>query len=508
MWGGEVDAQESLFMSMPMSVRAASSASLSSYSPPHSFLTACALAASMLAAPAAHAQSQAATADGLLQLRQHIDELKRSYDQRIQALESRLQQAQQQLDQQAAAATSAASGAPSTSATAATEPVASTGPGGSNRFNPDVALILSGGYAGLSKSPSTWELSGFLPSGDETGPGKRGFNLSESELTLSANVDHLFYGALTLAVSPEDTISAEEAFVQTTALPSGLKLKVGRFFGGLGYINEQHAHTWDFVDAPLAYQAFLGGQFKQEGVQARWVLPLERYVELGLELGNGHGFPGSERDRNGAGATLLSAHTGGDVGFSHSWRAGVSWLQTRADGREWTSTDGLDSSTSSTSFSNTFSGRSRILALDGVWKWSPNGNGKVTNLKLQGEYFRRTERGDVAFDTANLNSVDTYNSAQSGWYLQSVYQFMPAWRVGLRHDRLNSGRSDFGANAANLALADYNPKRNSVMLDWSPSEFSRWRLQVSDDRARQGVVDHQIFLQYQMSLGTHGAHSY
>ncbi len=486
-----------------------------------------ALATGLLLSATAHAQGKAPTLDanGLQQLRQQIDELKRSYDSRIQALEAQLQQAQQQLTQQAAqqqstaAAVAAVTAAPagpntatattaanvSTSDTAIAADSAGAASGGSNRFNPDVALILTGGYAGLSKSPDTWQLSGFLPSGGEVGPGKRGFSLGESELTLSANIDHLFYGAVTLAVSGEDTISAEEAFVQTTALPAGLKLKAGRFYAGLGYLNEQHAHTWDFVDAPLAYQAFLGGQFKQEGVQARWVLPLERYVELGLELGNGHGFPGSERDRNGAGAALLTARTGGDIGFSHSWRAGASWLQTRADGREWTSTDPLDDTTK---YTNTFSGRSRIWALDGVWKWAPNGNGRVTNFKLQGEYFRRTESGQVAFDTASLNSIDGYRSAQSGWYLQGVYQFMPHWRVGLRHDRLDSGRSDFGVNALNLALPSYKPQRDTLMVDWSPSEYSRWRLQLSDDRARQGVTDHQIFLQYQMSLGAHGAHSY
>lgn len=484
-------------------------------------LSPCALAIGLLMAPAAHAQvhppGKAAPLDanGLQQLRQQIDELKRSYDARIQALETQLQQAQQQLNQQAAAqqstaaAVAAVTAAPPVTATssdtAAPADTSSAAAGGSNRFNPDVALILTGGYAGLSKSPDTWRLSGFLPSGSEVGPGKRGFSLGESELTLSANIDHLFYGAVTLAVSPEDTISAEEAFVQTTALPGGLKLKAGRFYAGLGYLNQQHAHTWDFVDAPLVQQAFLGGQFKQEGLQASWVLPLERYVELGLEVGNGHGFPGSERNRNGAGATLLSAHTGGDIGLSHSWRAGVSWLQTRADGREWTSTDLLNDTTT---YTNAFSGRSRIWALDGVWKWAPNGNGRVTNFKLQGEYFRRTERGQVAFDTAGANSVDAYSSAQSGWYLQGVYQFMPQWRVGLRHDRLDSGRNDFGANALNLALPAYNPQRNTVMLDWSPSEYSRWRLQFSGDRARLGSVDHQVFLQYQMSLGAHGAHSY
>lgn len=472
-----------------------------------------ALAAGLLLSTTAHAQSKAPTLDanGLQQLRQQIDELKRSYDSRIQALEAQLQQAQQQLTQQAAQqqSTAAAVAAATTSPAAPNTTIAADGAGaasgGANRFNPAVSLILTGGYAGLSKSPDTWQLSGFLPNGGEIGPGKRGFSLGESELTLSANIDHLFYGAVTLAVSGENTISAEEAFVQTTALPAGLKLKGGRFFAGLGYINQQHAHNWDFIDAPLAQQAFLGGRLQQEGVQARWVLPLERYVELGLELGNSNGFPGSERDRNGAGATLLSAHTGGDIGFSHSWRAGASWLQTRADGREWTSTDPIDSATT---YTNTFNGRSRIWALDGVWKWAPNGNGRVTNFKLQGEYFRRTESGQVAFDTASLNSIDSYRSAQSGWYLQGVYQFMPQWRVGLRHDRLDSGRNDFGVNALSLALPSHKPQRDTVMVDWSPSEYSRWRLQFSDDRARQGVTDHQIFLQYQMSLGAHGAHSY
>ena len=46
------------------------------------------------------------------------------------------------------------------------------------------------------------------------------------------------------------------------------------------------------------------------------------------------------------------------------------------------------------------------------------------------------------------------------------------------------------------------------MLDFSPSEFSRVRLQLAQDRSREGVTDKQLFVQYQMSLGAHGAHSY
>lgn len=46
------------------------------------------------------------------------------------------------------------------------------------------------------------------------------------------------------------------------------------------------------------------------------------------------------------------------------------------------------------------------------------------------------------------------------------------------------------------------------MLDYNPSEFSRVRLQLSQDRARENQTDNQFFLQYQMSLGAHGAHGY
>ena len=46
------------------------------------------------------------------------------------------------------------------------------------------------------------------------------------------------------------------------------------------------------------------------------------------------------------------------------------------------------------------------------------------------------------------------------------------------------------------------------MLDFNASEFSRVRLQFAQDRSRLGSTDNQLFLQYQMSLGAHGAHSY
>jgi hypothetical protein len=67
-----------------------------------------------------------------------------------------------------------------------------------------------------------------------------------------------------------------------------------------------------------------------------------------------------------------------------------------------------------------------------------------------------------------------------------------------------------GASIAGNVISNYafNPSRFTWMVDYSPSEFSRIRLQLAHDNSRQGLAENQMFLQYIMSLGAHGAHQY
>ena len=391
-----------------------------------------ALALAMLPA-VAHAASDA----DLAEIRRQIQSLKDDYEARIRALEARLKEAETRAAPPAAAPASPGAGLAA--------------------FNPAISLILAGTYANLSQDPRHFGIAGFAPAG-EAGPGKRGFSLGESELMLSASVDQHFSAQATFAVTPGNEVSVEEAYAIYTGAPYGLAPKFGRFLSGIGYLNEQHSHAWDFVDAPLAYQAFLGGQYRNDGLQVKWVAPLDHFLELGGEVGSGEGFPGAPRDKNGVGSGAIYAHTGGDVGASHSWRAGVSWLRTR--------NDELD-------------GRRDTGIVDFVWKWAPQGNARETSFKLQGEYFR------------------TQDITQAGWYVQGVYQFMPLWRVGLRYESLDPGAADA-----------FNPRKWTAMLDWSPSEFSRARLQVARSETLANVTDNQFFIQYILSLGAHGAHRY
>jgi hypothetical protein len=476
------------------------------------------LAAGCFTLPQARAADDAeATQQLLRQLQRQLDSMRQDYEARLQALEARLKQAEAGLAQApppavppaASAPTAAGAAAPST-ATAAVPPpeppppapVAAAAPAAANAFNPAISLILSGSYSALSQDPADYRITGFL-TGAEIGPGVQGFSLGETELNISASVDHLFYGALNLALEADNSASVEEAFVQTTALPDGFGLKAGRYLSGIGYLNDKHAHTWDFVDQPLVYQAFLEGQLKVDGLQLRALLPTEQYVELGAEVGTAGPFPSGGSNGYQPGLATLFAHTGGDVGTSHSWRAGLSYLWAKSDGRESIDYDALGRGVTSS-----FTGNTRLLIVDGVWKWAPDGNAQRTSLTLQGEYMWRWESGSLSYDTAGQASTDGFSSAQSGGYAQAVYQFMPAWRVGLRYDRLDIGNVDAASNGANLFLPAFAPSRSTIMLDWSPSEFSRVRLQFASDRARYGLVDNQFTIQYQMSLGAHGAHGY
>jgi hypothetical protein len=354
-------------------------------------------------------------------------------------------------------------------------------------------------------------MSGFLLD-EEAGLAPSGLSLGESELTASANVDDRFYGQLTVALAALDSgteVNVEEAFIQTTALPAGFTLKAGRLFSDIGYLNSKHAHAWDFADQPLVYKALLGNQYGDDGVQVRWVAPMDLLVELGGEVFRGAQFPAGGAANNGVGSWTAFAHVGGDLGATQSWRAGVSFLQTDSDARETAMQNGDVLN---------FTGTSDVVIADFVWKWAARGNPKSRNVTVQGEFLHRREEGDVVdtnidyatavFPPPFVAPDYAYHGTQQGFYLQAVYQFVPRWRVGLRYDSLRADNHGPSLGVATpLNDAGHNPARASAMVDFANSEFARLRLQVAEDNS-QPQGDTQLTVQYVMSIGAHGAHQF
>ena len=370
-----------------------------------------------------------------------------------------------------------------------------------NAFNPKISLILDGNFARYTRDEKVAPVPGFVL-GDDAAFIPSGLSLGETELAVESNVDDIFHAWATISLKPEGNVSVEEAYINTISLPDGFVVKFGRFFSDIGYQNHLHAHAWDFVDAPLVYRAFLGNQYGDDGLQLRWIAPLPVFLEFGGELLRGDAFPGGGDNRKGIPGKTVFVHLGDDLNASWSYRLGLSYLHTTASDRR-TDENGATS----------FSGRSNLGIFDFVAKWAPSGNPTQHNAIIQGEYFRRSERGVVVADPDGAAPSSNYDGTQSGFYLQAAYQFIPQWRVGVRYDHVHAANTlDNPAPGTSLeTLADdtHDPQRWSTMIDWSHSEFSRVRLQFSRDESRPNrEADNQVFVQYIFSLGSHPAHSF
>lgn len=425
----------------------------------------------------------AQTQDGqtITELRNELTRLQQDYQARIQQLEQRIDALEAQ---------------------PAVQPAVGSAGGGmlssltSSDFNPAIGVIFSGRAWADDNNPDTVHIPGF-PTGGEAGAGPRGMVLGETELDMSANVDDKFTAWLTMPVVVEDgevNVELEEAWIETLGLPHGFAARIGRFFSGIGYLNGKHSHSWDYIDQPLPYQAFLGGQYLDDGLQVRWLAPTDLYMEFGGEIMRGSRYPAAGAVDSGFGSHAAFLHVGGDAGFNSSWLAGLSYLHSGSDGRTSGNADNP----------LRFSGDSDLLIADFVWKWAPQGNWKQKNFVLQGEYLWRNENGNYTLPGGN---VQIYDVNQSGWYVQGTYQPVPHWRFGARFDMLSADNP--GAIFAGTELdplAD-DPVRISLMTDWSNSEFSRLRLQFSHLET-DVMNDNQWGVQYIHSIGAHGAHTF
>jgi len=452
-------------------------------------------------APFARAATEPSNGSDIASLRQEIEAMRSEYEARIAELERRLdaaEQAAQTANEQASPAQDEAlrAGQAGSGETAPSASTAGISVSADSSFNPAIGVIFQGQAWSYNHDPDAYAIPGF-PLGGEAGPAPEGLSLAETEINIAANVDDKFTSWLTMPVVVEDgetKLEIEEAWIETLSLPAGFSMRMGRTYSNIGYLNSQHSHAWDFADQPLAYQAFLGNQYLDDGLQIRWLAPTDVYLELSGEILRGDRYPAAGAVHSGVGSHSLSIKAGGDIGISSSWLAGASWLAAKS----------ADRGSGSENEPLIFNGDSDLLIADFVWKWAPNGNWRERNFKIQAEYLRRDEDGEYALQDGR---VLPWSEKQRGWYLQAVYQPIPQWRFGARIDGLSGGGSTPDLIATPLASIGDNAMRYSLMVDWSNSEFSRVRLQYNRDQASV-EDDNQLALQYIYSIGAHGAHSF
>jgi len=357
------------------------------------------------------------------------------------------------------------------------------GAGWLQHLNLDLSVVLDA-VAGWSTarpiSPSTDDP--FL-GGDVSHP--MGATVQELEIGLQSTVDRYFSANVFLTLPNQTGLVIDEAYAQTLCLPWDLQLKAGVFRSSAGIENEQHLHLQDFSRRPLASAAYLGpGGLRGPGAQLAWQAPVPFGLRLAaeafsLDRGSSTSFGGALRT-----APTFVATAKSFFGLTES--LSILFGLTGATGHAW-----LDA------FPQDVNGpRTWLAGADLYIQWRASHTSEGTfEVALQAEYYWRYTDRPIAPGVSYFREPDAYNDG--GFYAQLTAQLARRWQVGFRYDYL-------GAPTSN---AQERAERATVMAMFTPSGFSRIRLQGSRVTQPTAADTWEVLLALELSVGAHGGRS-
>jgi hypothetical protein len=360
-----------------------------------------------------------------------------------------------------------------------------------------LVLALAASGASHADGEHGWEFGAVLDAGMTSKPlavGTRdqGLQLGHSDLSVSGPLGKNFQAQLTATFETEGgelQKTIEEAWLETKALPYGLQVRGGRFASQIGYLNQQHPHADDFVERPLLYRAFFGGHLNDDGLRLNWTAPTDLYLMLGIEGFHGKRFIADVVNIPGqVGMTTLVAKMGDDLSRSQSWQLGLSHIRNE---REALVEEHVEGEAHAHAHGAQYTG-GKTWMMDATWKWAPNGNNRDQQVR-------------VTFETAWVyaHNSDAAGDMHHAHALALAWRLNPNWEVGARTDWLRVNAPDDESRLCEYAL----------MLAWKPSHMQTLRLQYTTQRGATGdaflnASKDSVQLQYVLSFGAHGAHSF
>ena len=385
-------------------------------------------------------------------------------------------------------------------------------------FIPDISLISDFSYVNNSTETKHLNMPGLTHGhmADDQGHSHsglnahEGFNLNYAELVLKSTVDPYLDLNSVFHLTP-DSFEIEELYGTSRGLPNGLGLKVGKFFSNFGRLNSQHHHVWNFADQPLIHNALLGEHGINEiGLGLDWIAPTDFYLNFGVEV-----LKGTNEQSFGEGAIdlteeigipkvdapnlkVLYAKIGTDIGDT-ALLAGLSY----ADGEARLNHLSDESP-------DVFGGASKLYGADLTLNHPLD---SYSNLTWTTEYIKRELKGTQYVPNTNNDAWATQATStkeQSGLYSSLIYKMDKEWKMGIRYDDILS--NDVTLNRINKNNSD-DMNRYSAMIEYNLSEYNRIRLQYNKDNSKfneegNKVKNNQILLQLNLSIGSHGTHSF
>ncbi len=378
----------------------------------------------------------------------------------------------------------------------------------------NLSLIVDTSFVARNKNDQEFrhlEIPGLFHRHEGNGHGhgalneKRGFNLNYAELFLYAPVDPYFDLYATIPFS-EDGAEVEEAYAVTRGLPFGFQFKVGKFRSSFGRLNAQHPHAWDFANQPLVYKVFLGDDgLKEKGVQLNWLAPTPFYLLFGVEVLQGE----NEQSFGTEGFEV------GDVKVGDTKKPNLylGFVKTSFDVGNLSVLTGLSFATGHTRINHldaehphAFAGKTKLYGFDLTAKYMID---SYRYISFQGEYLYRDQKGTKYKYEDNTLETEELKKKQGGFYTQLVFKFDRRWRAGVQYNLIN--KNDVKKNGVKDDLSNNLPAYYA-MLEYSPTEFSRIRFQVGQNRAffhdgKRETVN-EFILQFNFAIGAHGAHPF
>lgn len=415
----------------------------------------------------------ASLAQQLTEIKLQMQRSQQSYEQRVNALQLRLQKVENN----------------------ASEPAATAA-------NKGLHIGLTGLFAtGVSNVDNT-ALEGLQ--GGAHDPNQNGFTVQNVELSIGGAVDPYFDAQANIIflidAEGETGLELEEAFFLTRALPWGLQVKGGQFYTEFGRRNVKHPHAWDFVDQPVVLSRFFGGDgLRSQGARISWLMPTDWYSELYFGVQNPKGetvtsFLNAAGEDVG-GHTLIDrdARRFGDLLYTARWLNGYDLSDTLSMNLGVSGLWGPNASGTATD--------TNIIGVDLYMKWQP-----ATTQRGYPFVSWHTEVLQRRYEALDVGDPNREILKDQGLFSQVLWGFKPGWVAGLRWEHA-SADGDTSADA----LRDTR-KRLSPNLTWRPTEYSKLRLQYNRDWAPhlQNQVGRKhadtLWLQLEFGIGSHAAH--
>ncbi len=388
----------------------------------------------------------------------------------------------------------------------------------------DISLILDASYVSRSKKDEAAQhlelpgvAHGLIGSHSHDGHdhatynASNGFNLNYAEMAIHSTVDPYLDADVVFHFS-EEGVEIEEAYLTSRDLPYNLRARGGKFLSDFGRLNNQHHHAWSFSDMPLVYEAFLGNHGINEiGAQLQWVAPTSTYLMVGIEalqgkneamFGNGAiSNPYDAEESLAASAnqpSLLVGYvkTSADIG-STTILAGASYANGKSRIDHFDDEEGP----------HAFAGESDLYGLDLTLKHYFD---SYSSLTWQSEWLYRDMEGTQFNDNGSAIVSKDIRKKQAGLYTQLVYAPDANWKMGVRYDTIY--KNDVIVAGLDTDKPD-NLEQYSAMVEYSTSEFARYRLQYTHSDAlfnEEGMrqnLDTLIF-SVNIALGAHAAHAF